>query len=159
VAPRSPTPSLDQLDGLISEARHAGIQVEKTISGEVRPLSATLNAAAYRIAQESLTNVVRHAHAHSATITVRYEPAGVGISIADDGVGAPTNPQADNGSHPFSAQGGHGLRGMEERVAALGGRLSAGPQPDGGFLVEAWLPTMESRRDGEPPGASEGASS
>jgi signal transduction histidine kinase len=158
-APRAPTPELDQLDGLIDYARRSGVQVELTRTGEARPLTATVSAAAYRIVQESLTNVVRHAQAHSATITVRYESAGVGISIADDGSGAPADAHADNESNVPSAQGGHGLRGMQERVATLGGTLSAGPQPGGGFLVEAWLPTPESNRDGEPPGASEGASS
>jgi signal transduction histidine kinase len=158
-APRAPILGLDQLDGLIDNARHAGVQVELTITGEARPLTATVSAAAFRIVQEALTNIVRHAQAHSVQVALRYEVAGIGISVADDGAGAPTDPQADNGSHPFSAQGGHGLRGMQERVAALGGRVSAGPQPGGGFLVEAWLPAMESRRDGERPGASEGASS
>jgi signal transduction histidine kinase len=91
---------------------------------------------------------------------VRYEVAGLGLSIADDGIGAQTNARTDaQADNEPKAQGGHGLRGMQERVAALGGQLSAGPQPGGGFLVEAWLPTVESRRDGERPGASEGASS
>jgi signal transduction histidine kinase len=156
VAPRTPTPALDQLDELMSEARRAGIQVEMTISGEVRPLSATVSAAAYRIVQESLTNVLRHAQAHSVKVALRYEVAGLGISIADDGIGAQTEAQADSES---MAQGGHGLRGMQERVAALGGTLSTGRQPGGGFLVEAWLPSPESHRDGEQCGASEGTSS
>jgi len=156
VAPRSPTPSLDQLDGLKREVRRAGIQVELTTSGEVRPLSATVSATAYRIVQESLTNVVRHAQAHSVTVALRYEMGGLGISVADDGIGAQTEAQADSES---MAQVGHGLRGMQERVVTLGGTLGAGPQPGGGFLVEAWLPTGELRRDGEQPGASEGAPS
>jgi signal transduction histidine kinase len=156
VAPRSPTPSLEQLDGLISDAQRAGVRVEMTIKGEARPLTATVSAAAFRIVQESLTNVLRHAQAQCATIALRYEPSGVGLAIADDGVGARTEAQADDES---KAQGGHGLRGMRERVAALGGRLKAGPQLGGGFLVEAWLPTVESRRDGERPDAPEGVSS
>jgi signal transduction histidine kinase len=159
VAPRAPTPGLEQLDGLIDKTRRAGVEVELTSMGEARPLTATVSAAAYRIIQESLTNVVRHAQAHSATITVRDEPAGVGISIADDGSGAPTDLYTDNESNVPSAQGGHGLRGMQERASAVGGWLRAGPQPGGGFLVKAWLPTIKSRLDGEQPGVSEGESS
>jgi signal transduction histidine kinase len=158
-APRAPTPELDQLDGLISEAQRAGVRVEMTITGEARPLTATVSAAAFRIVQESLTNVVRHAQAHSVKVALRYDVAGVGISIADDGICAQTETQAGKESNQSSAQGGHGLRGMQERVAALDGRLSAGPQPGGGFLVEAWLPALESNRDGEQPGAPEGVSS
>lgn len=156
VAPRSPTASLDQLDGLMREAQRAGIQVEMTISGEARPLSATVSAAAYRIIQESLTNVLRHTQAHSVTVALLYEETGLGLSVIDDGIGAQTEGQAD--SEP-KAQGGHGLRGMQERATALGGTLSAAPRPSGGFLVEAWLPTFEPNRDGERPGAPEGASS
>jgi signal transduction histidine kinase len=159
MAPRAPTPGLDQIDGLISETRRAGVRVEMTIFGEPRPLTAAVSAAAFRIVQESLTNVIRHAQAHSASISVRYEVAGVGISIADDGIGAPTGAPPDDRSSQPSTQGGHGLRGMQERAAALGGRLSAGPQPGGGFLVETWLPTAESTSDGEQPTAPEGASS
>ena len=118
--------------------------------------SATVNAAAYRIVQESLTNVLRHAQAHSVTVALRYEVAGVGISVVDDGIGAQTEAQTDSES---KAQGGHGLRGMQERVAALGGTLRAGPQPGGGYLVEAWLPTVESRHAGERADAPEGAPS
>ena len=148
VAPRAPTPGLDQLNRLISEAQRAGMQVEMTISGEVRPLSATVSAAAFRIIQESLTNVLRHAQAHGIKVALRYEATGVDISIADDGIGVRTATQANHESHPSSAQGGHGLRGMQERVNALGGRLIAGPQAGGGFLVDAWLPTVDSNRDG-----------
>jgi signal transduction histidine kinase len=159
-APRAPTPGLEQLDGLISDARRAGIRVEMTITGEARPLTATVSAAAFRIVQESITNVLRHAQARSVSVALRYDVTGVDISISDDGIGATTEArtgaQADNES---KAQSGHGLRGMQERVAALGGRLSAGPQPGGGFLVEVWLPTLDSNGNGEPPGAPEGGSS
>jgi signal transduction histidine kinase len=157
--PRAPVPGLDQLEGLISETRRGGVRVDMMITGEARLLPAAVSAAAYRIIQESLTNVVRHAQAHSVRVALHYEVAGVGTSVADDGIGAQTEAQADNESHPSSTQGGHGLRGMQERVAALGGRLSAGPQPGGGFLVEAWLPTLESHDEGVQSGAQQGASS
>jgi len=158
-APRTPTPTVDQVDGLISDAERAGVHIDMTISGKARPLTTAVSAASYRIVQESLTNVLRHAQAHNATIALRYEPTGVGIAIADDGIGAPIDVRSDPESHPFSAQSGHGIGGMRERATALGGWLRAGPQLGGGFLVEAWLPTVESRRDDEQPGASEGASS
>jgi signal transduction histidine kinase len=159
VAPRAPTPGVDQLDGLIDDARRAGVHVEMTISGEARPLPATVSVATFRVVQESLTNTLRHAQAHSATIALRYETAAIAIAITDDGIGAQTATQGHNEANPLPGRSGHGLRGMGERANSLGGWLRAGPQLGGGFLVEAWLPTLESRRDREQPSAPEGESS
>jgi signal transduction histidine kinase len=129
-APRAPSPGLGQLDGLFETARDAGLRVEASVSGEPRPLPALVDLTAYRIVQESLTNVRRHAGAATATVTIRYEPADVVIEVDDDGRG----PAADGG------RTGYGLAGMAERSAAVGGRLEAGRKPGGGFRVSARLP-------------------
>jgi signal transduction histidine kinase len=131
-APRAPTPGLGQLDGLLEATRDAGLRVEAAVSGEPRPLPALVDLTAYRIVQESLTNVRRHAGADAATVTIRYEPAEVVIEVDDDGRGP--------GPAPTDGQAGYGLAGMAERSAAVGGRFQAGPRPGGGFRVTARLP-------------------
>jgi signal transduction histidine kinase len=89
----------------------------------------------YRIVQEALTNVVRHAHAENATVTLRFGPSALDVRIVDDGAGVPAGAPI-NGSSP-----GHGLLGMRERVALFGGQLTTGPRQDGhGFQVDARLP-------------------
>jgi signal transduction histidine kinase len=131
-APRPPSPGLGQLAGLLELAREGGLRVESAVAGEPRPLPALVDLTAYRIVQESLTNVGRHAGAATATVTVRYEPGAVVVQVDDDGRGPA--PELVDG------QPGYGLVGMAERSAALGGRLDAGPRPGGGFRVRAWLP-------------------
>jgi signal transduction histidine kinase len=91
---------------------------------------------AFRIVQEALTNTLRHARARSADVVVRYSPQAVEIVVSDDGTAAPGR---------SSANGGRGLVGMRERAALLGGTLDAGPVPDGGFRVRAWLPLEAAR--------------
>jgi signal transduction histidine kinase len=131
-APRPPSPGLGQLSGLLELAREGGLRVESAVAGEPRPLPALVDLTAYRIVQESLTNVGRHAGAATATVTIRYEPGAVVVQVDDDGPGpAP---------EPVDGESGYGLVGMAERSAALGGRLEAGPRPGGGFRVRAWLP-------------------
>jgi signal transduction histidine kinase len=132
-APLAPTPGLSQLDSLLEAAHHAGLQVEAVVAGEPRPLPAAVDLTAYRIVQESLTNVARHAGASSAIVAVRYERNSVVIEVCDDGRGATAVAAA--------GQGGHGLAGMAERAAAVGGRLETGPQSAGGFRVWSSLPT------------------
>jgi signal transduction histidine kinase len=131
-APRAPTPGLGQLDDLLEAARRGGLRVETVVAGQPRPLPPAIDLTAYRILQESLTNVARHARATTATVAVRYEPDGVVLEVCDDGRGAAA--RADSG------QGGYGLAGMAERAAAVGGRLEAGPGPAGGFRVWSSLP-------------------
>jgi signal transduction histidine kinase len=132
-APRAPAPDLSRLEELADMAAGSNVRVEVSIAGTVRPLPTVVELTAYRIAQESLTNVLRHADASLATVSVRYEPDGLVIEIADDGRG-PTNGVPSEG---------YGLAGMQERAAAIGGRLEAGsaPPPGRGFRVRAWLPT------------------
>jgi signal transduction histidine kinase len=130
-APLEPAPGLGQIDDLVARSNAAGLRVDLEAAGDARVLPAAVDLTAYRVVQESLTNVVRHAHATTATVSVRYEPSAVVVEVRDDGRG-PDGPDA-----------GHGLTGMGERVAALGGRFEAGPGSAGGFRVRAHLPTRQ----------------
>jgi signal transduction histidine kinase len=121
---------LCQLDSLVARARAAGLPVTVTITGAERPLPPDVDQAAYRIVQEALTNVSRHAGLAEALVHLYYTPQGLAIQVDDDGTGGGTRP----------AGTGLGLIGMRERVSALGGRLHAGPQDGGGFRVRAELP-------------------
>ena len=129
--PLAPTVGLDQLDELISRAAAAGVEVALRVSGDRRPLPASVDLAAFRIVQESLTNVVRHAGASTATVELSYGNGDLRVQIDDDGRG--TGTPSDDGA-------GSGIAGMRERAAALGGEFEAGPLPDGGFRVRARLP-------------------
>ncbi|HEY3843115.1 MAG TPA: sensor histidine kinase [Acidimicrobiales bacterium] len=132
--PRSPTPGLARLDELMELTHAAGISVTVHAVGDRQPLPAAVDLAAYRIIQESLTNVARHAALSTAKVRLAYSPDGLDIEISDDG----RSPAADgSASRPGT---GNGIAGMRERAAALGGRLEACPCPDGGFVVSAHLP-------------------
>jgi signal transduction histidine kinase len=125
-----PAPGLDRVDDLVALARSAGLSVELTTSGARRPLPAGLDVSAYRILQEALTNVVKHARGARADVEVRYTPDAVEVVVRDGG-GERT---------PAVEPGGHGLVGMRERTALFGGELQAAPTADGGFAVRARLP-------------------
>ena len=145
-APRAPLPRLEQLDALTADA---GIPVSCTIEGTPRPLPAEVDRAAYRIVQEALTNVRRHAGAGaSATVLIDYrDEEQVTVRIDDDGVGHRT--AADSAGH------GNGITGMRERAAALGGTLTAHPRLEGGWRVRAALPVPASDpEDAKPAGAA-----
>ncbi len=124
------TPGMGQLETLCDQVREAGLPVELSVEGEVRPLPASLDLTAYRIVQEALTNTLKHAGKTRATVTVRYEEAALAIEVLDEG----------RGVKPATAGGGRGLLGMRERVATFRGELEAGPRPEGGFGVRARLP-------------------
>ncbi|MGA4838873.1 sensor histidine kinase [Streptomyces sp. G45] len=126
-APTAPVPGLDRLGDLVDAARLAGLQVRVRTSGETGPLPTEVDLAAYRIVQESLTNVARHAHAGTVTVHVAHAPGQVTVEITDDGRGPTAGP-------------GSGISGMRERARALGGELTAGPAPGRGFTVRARLP-------------------
>jgi signal transduction histidine kinase len=128
---RAPAPSLTRLDDLVQRSAATGLEVHKAVQGEVRPLPAPVDLAAFRIVQEALTNVVRHAGARTATVLVRYDRDAVSVQVDDDGRGAPS----EDGS-----PGGSGLVGMRERAESVGGAVEAGPRPGGGFRVLARLP-------------------
>jgi signal transduction histidine kinase len=121
---------LCQLDSLVARARTAGLPVTVTVTGAKRPLPPDVDQAAYRIVQEALTNVSRHAGHACASVHLHYAPQALSVRVDDDGKGSGTRP----------AGPGLGLIGMRERVSALGGRLHAGPQDGGGFQVRAELP-------------------
>jgi signal transduction histidine kinase len=131
-APRAPTAGLVRLEELISRARLAGIRVQLRTTGDPRPLPAGTDLAAFRIIQESLTNVTRHAGPGvTATVRLAYGDGELLIEVEDDGQGAAGDLPA----------GGSGIPGMRERVAALGGAIWAGPRTgSGGFRVRARLP-------------------
>jgi signal transduction histidine kinase len=130
-APRAPPPALARLGDLFSHAAAAGMQVRAETSGTVRELPFGVDQAAFRIVQEALTNVTRHAGTNTATVCVRYGQHDLTVQVDDDGQG-----RRDGLPPP----GGSGIAGMRERVAALGGQLHAGPRPEGGFRVTATLP-------------------
>jgi signal transduction histidine kinase len=129
----APQPSLASLSSLAEHYRGAGLPVDVDVDGTPRALGVGLELAAYRIVQEALTNSLKYAGPATARVLVRYTPDGVDLEIADDG----------DGSGPGSGSG-HGLVGMRERAAIYGGRLEAGPGPDGGFAVHARLPLERS---------------
>jgi signal transduction histidine kinase len=149
-APLSPTPGLGELDALVAQAAGAGVEVRVALEGRPRRLPAAVDLAAYRVVQESLTNVVRHAAASRAEVTVTHGDDEVVVEVTDDGRGAAVDEglESASGRQPAdsdrrsrrSGRSGQGLIGMRERARALGGSLEAGPRPGGGFRVRASLP-------------------
>jgi signal transduction histidine kinase len=125
---------LSQLDSLVARARAAGLPVTVTVTGAERPLPPEVDQAAYRIVQEALTNVSRHAGDACASVHLHYTPQSLSVEVVDDGEGAVTS----TGARPSGP--GLGLVGMRERVTALGGRLQAGAHDGGGWHVRAELP-------------------
>ncbi|GAA2011008.1 histidine kinase [Catenulispora yoronensis] len=123
-----PAPTLADLDRLVASCADAGVRVHVTVRGERRELSPGIEVSAFRIVQEALTNVVKHAHIDAARAIVEYRPDTLVLEVTDSGRGGPV------------AEGGHGLAGMEERVGLYGGTLEAGPLPARGFRVRAVLP-------------------
>lgn len=136
-AEREPVPGLARLPALRERLAGAGLAVEVRVVGAPRELPAAVDLAAYRVAQEALTNVLRHAGVASAEVVVDYRVDEVTVEVTDRGTGTRRARTADEES-------GHGLAGMRERVAALGGRLATGPRPEGGFRVYAGLPVEPS---------------
>jgi signal transduction histidine kinase len=127
-----PQPGFGQVGELVEHARGAGVDVTLAVDGEPRPLAPGLDLSAYRIVQEGLTNVRKHAAGAPARVTVKWAPHELALEVRDSGPGG-----GSNGS------GGHGLVGMRERVRIHGGELHAGPVPEGGFAVRARLPIEE----------------
>jgi signal transduction histidine kinase len=127
----APQPDLAAVDDLAASVRQAGLAVDVRTTGEARPVDGVVGLTAYRVVQEALTNVLRHAHASRARVDLAFADRALVVTVADDGRGG-----AVNGTSPA----GQGLIGMRERVVVLGGDLEAGPAPGGGFRVRARLP-------------------
>lgn len=131
--PLEPQPGLGQLPALLERARAAGVPVELRLEGEQTPLAPGVDLAAYRIVQEAITNVLKHARPATATVSIRFLPDQLEILVHDTGA-ARTSANGTSGS---------GLIGMRERVVLYGGDLAAGPSENGGFRVRATLPLRE----------------
>lgn len=126
---RVPQPGIDQLDDLVGQVRAAGLATSLTVAGQPFPLPGTAQLAVYRLVQEALTNVLKHAdHPTAAHVRLRYQEPAVDLEITDDG-----------GPAGEPAGGGHGLTGMRERAAMFAGEVQAGPRPGGGWRVAARL--------------------
>jgi signal transduction histidine kinase len=145
-APLAPAPGLADLDRLIQRTRGAGVQVAVERSGHVRAVPAGVDLSAYRIIQEALTNVVRHAGSGvRCTVSLGYADEVLAVRVTDDGGGSPALVPAGiragmPGRVPMAAGTGHGIIGMRERANLCGGEFSAGRLPAGGFQVTAVLP-------------------
>ncbi|MBM2615630.1 sensor histidine kinase [Actinoplanes sp. LDG1-06] len=126
-----PAPSLRRLDDLLAHVRAAGLEVDLRVEGEPGELPAALDMSAYRVVQEALTNVLRHAEASRATVVVTYGERELTLIVTDDGRGV-----------SGKTVGGHGLVGMRERVGLFGGRLHTGPGEEGGYRVRATFPSV-----------------
>src|SRR5947209_9409933 len=135
VAPTTPALDLESLPALLDHARSAGLRADLDLQINGAALPSAVGGAAYRIVQEALTNVLRHANASSAHVAVRTTPKSLDIEVTDDG-------QSDD----VDVSPGLGLRGMAERATALGGRINAGPSAAGGWRVHAVLPLSGSER-------------
>jgi signal transduction histidine kinase len=129
----APQPSVEELDWLIERARDAGLDVDLTIEGEKKRLESGVDLSAFRIVQEALRNTLKHAGPAKAQVLLKYGEHDVEVEVSDNGRGV--RAPAENG-----AVTGHGLLGMRERVAMLGGEIEAGYRKDGGFGVHARLP-------------------
>ncbi|WP_246126510.1 histidine kinase [Embleya hyalina] len=131
----TPQPTLERLPELVENVRGAGVDVDTRITGERRPLSPGVELSAFRIVQEALSNVLRHAPGAAIRVEVGYQATGLALRVANT---AP--PATDVAAAAGAAGGGHGLLGMRERVAMLGGEFADGPIPGGGYEVVARLP-------------------
>jgi signal transduction histidine kinase len=136
----APQPGTGELDALAASVRAAGLPVNLVVDGGLAALPATVDVSVYRIVQEALTNVLKHAGPARAEVTIGNEQDTVTIEVTDNGAGQP-------GKRPMG--GGHGLAGMRERAAVFGGELAAGPRPGGGFAVRARLPLSSHLPPGE----------
>jgi signal transduction histidine kinase len=132
-APTAPQPTLAELGRLVEESRAHGLAVRLDVAGRPRTLEPTVEISAYRIVQEALTNVRKHAQAGAVSIKVCYDEDRLRLQVADDGVGV-AGPRA-----------GFGLAGIRERVEIFGGMLSTSSPPGGGFAIDATLPLADAR--------------
>ncbi|MFF8573187.1 sensor histidine kinase [Streptomyces sp. NPDC015408] len=135
----APAPSLDQLDEMVTRVRAGGVRVELRTTGAPRPLPSGMQLCVYRVVQEALTNVLKHAPGADATVELAYRTGEVTVTVTDDGRTAGPREGAD--SDTIAERGGHGLIGMRERAKLYGGTIVVGPRGEGGFGVLLTLPT------------------
>ncbi|MGW1279676.1 sensor histidine kinase [Streptomyces tsukubensis] len=140
-APDAPQPVLADLDSLVANVRETGLDAEKIVTGAVRPLPQGVELSAYRIVQEALSNVLRHAPGATARVEVSYVLGGLGLRVVN------TAPQGEVRPSPGA---GHGITGMRERIAMLGGELTAGATRDGGYEVVAFVPVALTEQETTP---------
>ena len=136
----APQPTLAQLDALVAQVRAAGLPVALRVEGTPRPLPAAVDLSAYRVAQEALTNTLKHAGPAQAELTIRYGPDTLEVTATDTGHRALGGTAGPGAFRSGSDGPGNGLVGMRERVSLFGGELEAGPAPRGGFRVAARFP-------------------
>jgi signal transduction histidine kinase len=133
----TPAPSLADVPKLVDDVRALGLPVELSVEGTSAVMHPGVELSAYRVVQEALTNVLKHAGVtRRIAVRLQHLPGQLAVEVVDDGRGSATSPTA-------SGEGGHGLVGMRERVELWGGELSVGPAPGGGYRVRALLPHGE----------------
>ena len=140
-APDAPQPTLADLDALLTNVRQAGLDVTLTVTGAVRELPQGVELSAYRIVQEALSNVLRHAPGAPCRVEVSHVLGGLGLRVVNGPATEPARPSPGTG---------HGVTGMRERVTMLGGAMTAGRTADGGYEVAAFLPVTTGPDDGKP---------
>ena len=140
---RHPQPRIGDLPDLIAGARLAGLPVELAVTGQAQNLPATVELAAYRVVQESLTNALRYAGPATTRVSLTYMPDGLDLTVEDDGPAADSTARSDGSDSSQQNGGGRGLAGLSERAQILGGSFEAGPRSAGGFSVHAWLPVPQ----------------
>ncbi|GAC1596108.1 MAG: sensor histidine kinase [Acidimicrobiales bacterium] len=132
----APAPGVERIPELVATVSHAGVAVDLQVEGSPQDIPAGASISAYRIIQEALTNVIKHAGPSPTTVRLRYEPEGMSIEVSDDGSGKTSVATVESS--------GHGLVGMRERATILGGTLDARANPLGGFAVRSYLPYARS---------------
>ncbi len=140
--PEPPVPVLTAIPALVARVRVGGMDADYEVVGDERPVPAAIGVSAYRVVQEALTNVVRHAGARSVRVRLRHVPRALEVEVVDDARGAAPGGEARAGAHGHPS-GGTGLVGMAERVALHDGLLDVGPRPRGGFRVRARFPLRD----------------
>jgi signal transduction histidine kinase len=137
----APAPGLADLDTLVSQVQDAGLRVCVRVEGQPGTIPPGIDLSAYRIIQEALTNVIKHAHCPAADVVITYRADSLTVAVTDQGRRVPGELPAH--APPPRTGSGHGIIGMRERIAVFGGQFAAGPGPDGGFCVRAQFPIPE----------------
>jgi signal transduction histidine kinase len=141
----APQPGISDVAALVDRVRAAGLDVQFRVAGQARELPPAVDLSAFRLLQEALTNVLRHAGTARATVLVEYRPDVLHLEVLDDGIGAAG--AAANGEVGISGEHGHGLLAMRERMRLVSGSVVAGPRPEGGWAVRARLPLGNGERE------------